>query len=75
MLPFVTLSARQGFRMVENPLNLLKAAWAAKVSGFEGMPQAVGTGFKLPPVPLSTLGGWHLDAHRALCSVATTIVA
>ena len=26
-------------------------------------------------VPLSTLGGWDTDAHRALCSVATTVAA
>ena len=25
--------------------------------------------------PISTLGGWHPDAHRALCSVATAIAA
>ena len=31
--------------------------------------------FKEFPVPISTLGGWHPDAHRALCSVATTIAA
>ena len=37
------------------------------------MLQAGGTGFKLLPVPLLTLGGWHPDAHRALCSGATTI--
>ena len=30
---------------------------------------------QLLPVPISTLGGWHPDAHRALCSVATTIAA
>ena len=59
--------------VVENPLNLLKAAWTAKVSRYSGMLQAAGTRFKLLPVPLSTLGGWHPDAHKALCSVATTI--
>ena len=61
--------------VVENPLNLLKAAWTAKVSRYASMPQAAGTGFNLPPVPLSTLGGWHPDARKALCSVATTIAA
>ena len=30
---------------------------------------------QLLPVPISTLGGWHPDAHRALCSVATVIAA
>ena len=58
-----------------NLSNLLNAAWTAKVSRYSGMLQAVGTRFNLLPVPLSTLGGWHLGAHRALCSVATTIAA
>ena len=61
--------------VTENPLNLLKAAWTAKVSRYSGMLQAAGTGFNLLPVPLSTLGGWHPDAHRAICSVETTIAA
>ena len=61
--------------MSENPLNLLKAAWTAKVSRYSGMLQAARTRFNLLPVLLSTLGGWNPDAHRALCSVATTIAA
>ena len=61
--------------MVENPLNLLKAAWTAKFSRYAGMLQAAGTGFNLLSVPLSALGGWHTDRHRALLSVATTIAA
>ena len=40
-----------------------------------GMLQAAGTGFKLLPVPLLTLGSWYPDAQRALCSVASTIAA
>ena len=51
------------------------------------MIQTDGTNVHLLPVPLSTLGGWHPDSHRALCSgcvsysvkmvcsVATTIAA
>ena len=61
--------------VIENPMNLLKAAWTLKVSRYAGMLQAGGTGFKLLPVPLSTLGGWHPGAHKALCSVASTIAA
>ena len=53
--------------VIENPLNLLKAAWTAKVSRFDSMLQAAETGLKLLPVPLSTLGGWHPGAYRALC--------
>ena len=61
--------------VVENPLNLLKAAWTAKVSRYASMLQAAGTGFNLLPVPLLTLSGWHPDVHKALCSVASTIAA
>ena len=61
--------------VVENPLNLLKAAWSAKVSRYASVLQAAGTGFNLLTVPLTTLGGWHPDAHRPLCSVGTTIAA
>ena len=61
--------------VVENPLNLLKAAWTTRVSRYASMLQAAGTGFKLLPFPLSTLGGWHPDAQKALCSVASTIAA
>ena len=76
MLRFATLSARQGSGMsLQTPLNLLRAAWTAKVSRYSGMLQAAGTRFNLLPVPLSALGGWYPDAHRALCSVATTISA
>ena len=52
-----------------------KAVWTAKVSRYSGMLQAAGTEFNLLPVLFSTLGGWHPDAHRVLCSVATTIAA
>ena len=61
--------------VVENPLNLLKAAWTAKVSRYASMLQAAGTGFNLLLVSLSTLGGSHPDAHMALSSVASTIAA
>ena len=56
-------------------LLLLKAAWTAKISRYASMLQAAGTQFNLLPVPLSTLGGWHPDTHKALCSVASTIPA
>ena len=59
----------------ENPKNLIKATWTAEVSRYSGMLLAAGTGFNLLRVPLSTLGGWHPDAHRALYSVATIIAA
>ena len=57
------------------PLNILKAAWAGKVSRYSGMVHEAGRSVQLLPVPISTLGGWHPDAHRALCSVARAIAA
>ena len=60
---------------VQNPLNILKAAWAGKVSRYAAMVHEAGRSVQLLPVPISTLGGWHPDAHRALCSVAIAIAA
>ena len=60
---------------VQNPLNILKAAWPGKVSRYAAMVHEAGRSVQLLPAPISTLGGWHPDAHRALCSVATTIAA
>ena len=60
---------------VQNPLNILKAAWAGKVSRYASMVHEAGRSVHLLPVPISTLGGWHPHAHRALCSVATTNAA
>ena len=37
------------------------------------MVQEAGICVKLLPVPISIRGGWHPDAHRALCSMATAI--
>ena len=60
---------------VQNPLNILKAAWAGKVSRYAAMVHEAGRSEQLIPVPISPFGGWHPDAHRALCSVATAIAA
>ena len=60
---------------VQNPLNILKAAWAGKVSRYAAMVHEAGKSVQLFPVPISTRGGWHPDARRALCSVATAIAA
>ena len=60
---------------VQNPLNILKAAWAGKVSRYAAMVHEAGRSVQLLPVPIFTLGGWHPDAHRALCTVATAIAA
>ena len=39
------------------------------------MVHEAGRSVQLLLVRISTLGGWHPDAHRALCSVATAIAA
>ena len=39
------------------PLNILKAAWAGKVSRYAKMVQEAGGSVQLLPVPLSTLAG------------------
>ena len=54
---------------------MLTAAWAVKVSRYAEMVQEAGRSVLLLPVPFSTLGGWHPDAHRVLYSVATAIDA
>ena len=60
---------------VQTSLNILRAAWSGKVSSYAGIFQEAGGRVQLLPVPISTLCGWHPDAHRALCFVATTIAA
>ena len=44
--------------VVENPMNLLKAAWTAKVSRYSGRLQAAGTRFNLLPFRCQHCG-WH----------------
>ena len=39
------------------------------------MVHEAGRSVQLLPVPISALGGWHPDAHRALCSVTRAIAA
>ena len=72
---FHPLSQARIHDAVQNPLNILKAAWAGKVSRYAAMVHEAGRSVQLLPVPISTSGGWHPDAHRALCSVATAIAA
>ena len=44
-------------------------------AGYASIHQAAGIRFNLLPIPLSTLGGWHPDGHKALCSLANIIAA
>ena len=60
---------------VQNPLNIWMEARAGKVSRHAVTVHEAGRSMHLLPVPISTRGGWHSDAHRALCSVATAIAA
>ena len=55
---------------MENALNLLKKAWDEKIGRFGRVLDESATAVKLIPMPLSTLGGWHPDSHRAMRSIA-----
>ena len=44
---------------------VLNAAWAATVARLRAFMTQAGPGHSLLPVPISTLGGWHPEAHRA----------
>ena len=56
-------------------ITIQQRAWAGKFSRYAAMVHEAGRSVQLLPVLISTLGGWHPDAHRALCSVATAIAA
>ena len=58
-----------------NPLPVLNAAWASKVSHFRSFMQQAGPRCSLLPVPISTLGGWHPEAHRAILSMESGIAS
>ena len=50
------------------PLPVLKAAWAPKVARFREFISQTVSGHSLLPVPISTIVGWHPEAHRAFAS-------
>ena len=56
-----------------NALNLLKNAWDDKIRRYRRVLHASATTVKLFPMPLSTVGGWHPDSHRAMRSIAVNI--
>ena len=60
---------------MENALNLLKEAWDEKIGRFGRVLHKYATAVKLFPMPLSTLGRWHPDAHRAMRSIAANIAS
>ena len=59
---------------MENALNLLKMAWD-DIRKFGRVLHGSATAVKLLPLPLSTLGGWHPDSHRAMRSIAVNITS
>ena len=60
---------------MENALNLLNKAWDEKITRFGRVLHESATALKPFPMPLSTLGSWHPDSHRAMRSVAVKIAS
>ena len=58
-----------------NPSAVLRAAWETKVTNFRLYLQGSGPRQRLYPMPISTLDGWHPEAHRAVLSVVATIAS
>ena len=55
---------------MENAPNLFKKARDEKIRKFGRVLDESTTAMKPFPMPLSTLGGWHPDSHRAMRSIA-----
>ena len=60
---------------MENALNLLKKAWDEKIRRFGRVLHQSAMAVELLPMPLSTLGGWHPDSHRAMRSIAVNMAS
>ena len=60
---------------LENPLTLQKNAWDEKITRFRRVFHASATAAKLFPMSISTLGGRHPDAHRAIGPLANKIAS
>ena len=60
---------------LENPLTLLKNAWYEKIRRFQGVFHASATAGKPFPISISTVGGRHPDAHRAMRTIAVNIAS
>ena len=70
--PFSLARIRDG---LENPFTLLKNTWYEKIRRFRRVLHASARAAKLFPMPNSTLGGWHRDAHRAMGNIAVNIAS
>ena len=60
---------------LENPLTLLKNEWDEKIRRFRRVLHASAIAVKLFPMQISTFGGWHPDAHRAMGTIAVNIAS
>ena len=60
---------------LEKPLILLKNAWHKTIRRFRRVRHASATAAKLFPMPISTFGGWHPDAHNAMGTIAVNIAS
>ena len=54
---------------------ILNAAWEAKVARLGAFMTQEGPRHSLRPEPISTLGGWHTEARRAILSIASGIAS
>ena len=60
---------------MENAINIFKKAWDEMIRRFGRVLHESATAVKLFPMPVSTLGGWHPDSHRAMKSIAVNIAS
>ena len=60
---------------LENPLTPLKNSWDEKIRRIRRVLHASATAPNLFPMPISTLGGWHPDAHHAMGTIAVNIAS
>ena len=60
---------------MDNALGLLKKACDEKIRSFGRVHYESATSVKPFPMPMSSLGGWHRDSHRAMGSIAVNIVS
>ena len=58
-----------------DPIAVLRAAWATKLARLRPYLQKAGPGYRLCPVLISTLGGWHLESDRSMISLIPTFAS
>ena len=61
---------------MDNALSILKKPWDERARRFgKALLHKSAISVKLFPMPLSGLGGWHPDLHRAMGSIAASIAS